>query len=360
MFATRHEQELAEIKALSYDLRDRVQEGLEQVEDISNEIAPPLIAFVHIPKTGGSTITSMFVRAYSKAMLHDAGNCFKGSGEKQERKLARVANARATMGHITYGLYRKHLPADTRYVTFLREPVGRVISHWYRHRRRTNTFRDEQRPFVTDTIEEAIEIGMPEVNNLATRLLCGVETPYDDLPADALEQAKANLADFAFVGIQERFDESIALLQRTLGMGLVPYGEPQRVSRSRAAREEITKDQRAVIAEHNRLDAELHEFGKGMFEEALAAAGDGLAADVERLRELNAATLEEDEAEFQAACDLLERELPPGTVKPASAIRAASKAAGISDLALGRAIKRVGVDKNGERDDAGRRTWRRT
>jgi len=334
---------------------------LEEIEELGNRIAPPLVAFVHIPKTGGSTITSMFVRAYSKERLHDAGNCFRGEGDKQERKVTRAPapGVRATMGHVTYGLYRKHLPDDTRYVTFLREPVGRVISHWYRHRRRTNTYRDEKRPFVTDTVEQAIRMGMPEVNNVATRLLCGVETPYDDLPADALEQAKANLREFAFVGIQERFDESIALLQRTLDMGPVPYGEPRRVSRRRAVRDEVTREQRALIAEHNQLDAELYTFGKGLFEEALAATDGGLDDDVERLRKLNAATLEEDEAAFEAACDFLERELPPGTAKPGSSIRDAAKAAGIPDLALGRAIKRVGVEKKGERDGAGQRTWRR-
>ena len=37
------------------------------------------------------------------------------------------------MGHVPYGLFRRHLPEDTRYMTFLREPVDRVLSHYYRH-----------------------------------------------------------------------------------------------------------------------------------------------------------------------------------------------------------------------------------
>ena len=334
----------------------------QELTGIDAESAP-LVAFVHIPKTGGSTLTSMFIRAYSKAGLHDAGNCFRGEqhGGKQEEKIARAgsANASVTAGHATYGMYRKHLPPDTRYVTFLREPVARVVSHWYRHRRRTGTPRDYDRPVVTDTIEEALEIGMVEVDNLATRLLCGAESPYADLPPNALDDAKANLRSFAFVGIQERFDESVALLQRTLGIGPVAYGEPQRVSRRRAGRLELTEDQLALIAAHNQLDVELYEFGKGLFERAVADADGDLAAEVETLLELNAAAAEDDEAAFRAACDWLRRELPAGTSKPAIEIRAAAEAAGISELALGRAIKGVRINTRSEVDDAGRRMWRR-
>jgi hypothetical protein len=381
MFTKRHEQELDEIKALTYELRDRVHTGLERVKSLDTELTPgvespdteltprvespdteltpPLVAFVHIPKTGGSTVTLMLMRAYSKPMVHDAGNCFRGQIEKTERKIARpkVAKARATAGHIPYGLYRKYLPAGTRYVTILREPVGRVISHWYRHRRRTGTRHDAARPWLTNSIEEALSIGMPEVNNVATRLLCGAETPYGELPADALEQAKANLREFAFVGIQERFDESLALLERTIGLEeLVPYGEPQRVTRHRGARDQFTDEQRALVAEHNRLDAELYVFAKGLFEEAAAAADGALAADVEELRDLNAAVAEDDEAANERATEWLDRELPPGTEKRARAIREAADAAGIPNRALGRAVKRVGVRK-GERDPEGRRIW---
>jgi hypothetical protein len=359
MFTKRHEQELDEIRAVTYRLRDRVDAGLERAGSIGAEVVPPLVAFVHIPKTGGSTVTLMLMRAYSKPMVHDAGNCFRGRIEKTERKIARpkVAKARATAGHIPYGLYRKYLPPDTRYVTILREPVGRVISHWYRHRRRTGSRHDAARPWVTNSIEEALNIGMPEVNNVATRLLCGVETPYGDLPADALDQAKANLREFAFVGIQERFDESLALMERTIGLEeLVPYGEAQRVTHHGGARDEFTDEQRALIAEHNQLDAELYVFAKGLFEEVAAAADGALAADVEKLRELNTAVVDEDEAEFERATEWLDRELPPGTEKRARAMRDAAEAAGISHRALGRAVKRVGVQK-GVRNDEGRRVW---
>lgn len=114
-----------------------------------------------------------------------------------------------------------------------------------------------------------------------------------ELPASALDDAKENLRGFAFIGIQERFEESLVLLQRMLGLGLVPY-EDRHVSSDRPSVEEISDEQRALIAEHNRLDAELYTFAQGLFDDAVAAADRGFAADVEALRARDAAAREEE------------------------------------------------------------------
>ena len=64
-------------------------------------------------------------------------------------------------------------------------------------------------------------------------MLCGIVSPWDELPADALQRAKENLAAFDFVGTTERFDEFVALLNIALGWPTVasapgtevnPYG----------------------------------------------------------------------------------------------------------------------------------------
>ena len=58
--------------------------------------------------------------------------------------------------------------------------------------------------------------------------------------------------------------------------------------------DEISDEQRDLIADCNRLDAELYRFGLGLFEEAVAAAGDGLEAEVEELRAEDRAAREEE------------------------------------------------------------------
>jgi hypothetical protein len=298
---------------------------------------------VHIPKTAGATVTSMFIAAYSEAEVLGAGNYLRHP-EQAEAEIARArwsggwTDAALVGGHVPYGLFCGSLPRDTRYMTFLREPVDRVLSHYHRHLQRKSP--------TSDSLVEALERGMPELNNLATRFLCGSPSPSGKLESSALDDAKASLSAFAFVGIQERFEESVVLLQRILGLDLVPYLNLH-VSTERPLVEEIPEAQRALIEEHNRLDAELYAFALELFEGAVTAADEGFAADVARLRALSRDTNQE---AIQKARDWLEGELSSGTSRPIATLYAAAEAAGVAVPALKHVIARSPVRKVKDRD----------
>jgi hypothetical protein len=258
----------------------------------------------------------MLAAAYTKRGIDRAGNFVRGP-EKTHRKLTRRPGGwenwyrrggRVSVGHTPYGVFKDHLPPEARYMTFLREPVDRVLSHYYRHVHRPperagrvkNPRPDQQRRTPrakADSLEEAlVEMRLPQLRNLSTRFLCGHNSPMEgDLPASAVEDAKQNLRGFAFIGIQERFEESLVLLQRLLGLGSVPYVNRHVATvGGRPAVDEISDEQRALIVESNSLDAELYSFGLELFEEAVAAADEGFAADVEALRVQNAEAREEE------------------------------------------------------------------
>jgi hypothetical protein len=349
IFSRRHEQELAEIKALAYELDERTRKGLAQLklirgaqerlaghgatsvdqssqtaapasEDASADVTPwpgdrpaPLLAFVHIPKTAGGTVISMFAAAYSKSGVRDGGNYLRSP----QRTVKAVTNprkqeGRVLAGHVPYGVYREHLPRDTEYMTFLRDPVDRVLSHYYRHvlakdprvekeiRRpgrgsdRPETKEDQELKFRL--LKEAlVDRRRPELTNLSTRFLCGHDAPLEELPASAVDDAKENLSRFAFIGIQEHFEESLVLLQRMLGLGSIPY-QDRHVSHagSRPTVEELPDAQRELIIESNRMDVELYRFGLELFESTVADADAGFAADVEALRARNADAREDE------------------------------------------------------------------
>jgi hypothetical protein len=349
-FTKQHEREIAEIKASTTDLDRRVRESLDQIEqirrrqdDVLRDVphsrsgprpgtghesrstsalnggrAGPLIAFVHIPKTAGGTVTSMLTAAYSKQQVRDAGN-FVRAPEKAGRKIKSSLRreGRVSAGHVPYGFFRDRMPPDTRYMTFLREPVDRVLSHYYRHihRKQQRSPARRQHRLETpgkmrtdakaDSLEEAlVEMRLPQITNLATRFLSGSAAPpmTGDLPASALDDAKESLRCFAFIGIQERFEESLVLLQRLLGLGALPYRDRHVSSGdARPTVDEIPEEQRALIEEYNALDAELYRFGLELFEEAVAAADESFAADVEALRAQSATDREEEWHEVRAA-----------------------------------------------------------
>jgi hypothetical protein len=323
------DRDLAEIKRLHVQLADRVERSLVQLKEIealqsaaqlgrndkandktaekarskastSGEPPPGVLAFVHIPKTAGGTVTTMFAAAYSKAALHKAGNYIVGPAASEQKVTKRSGawegwyrrGGRVSVGHVPYGIFRKHMPPETRYMTFLREPVDRVLSHYYRHLHSPNAGRVEQELHYdpaqggrirTPTIEEALEMGLPQINNLETRFLCGHPEPLGELPPTALDDAREALTRFEFVGIQERFEESLVLLQRMLELGDVPY-QDRHVSADRPSVEDLPVEQRALIEAHNQLDAELFQFGMELFEKAVADTDAQFAADVDKLR----------------------------------------------------------------------------
>ena len=319
-----------------------------------------MLAFVHIPKTAGGTVTKMLADAYGSKF--DAGNFFRGP-EKTLNKIGHRPRGgwaswydrggRLAVGHVPYGVFRDHLPAETRYMTFLREPVDRVLSHYFRH------FWPARFHTEIESLNEAmIERSQPELNNFATRFLCGDPDPLRELPPTAVDDAKANLSRFEFVGIQERFDESVALLQRLVGLDFVPSAD-RHVNRLRPSVDDLPAEEKALIEEHNKLDLELYEFGVGLLADALSGADERFDADARRLRELSAAANEADEEEVQVACEFLDRELPPGTEKLGSVVEAAAEAAGLGRQQLKRGRRRLGVEgvPHPEREDVF--LWRR-
>jgi hypothetical protein len=107
-------------------------------------------------------------------------------------------------------------------------------------------------------------------------LACGRVTPA------LLERAMSRLAKFAVVGITERFDESLILLQRAFGWRARP-GLPENVGENRPARIDVGEEALQTIERCNRFDLELYRFASGLFEtrvSALDAEKAGLAEDL--------------------------------------------------------------------------------
>ena len=94
-------------------------------------MAEPLLVYIHIPKTAGTSLRKLISRRYP-GRFAKAPNTFSHAEVAEERLRAQVANdprPLAIGGHIVFGL-RDALPADARYLTVLRDPVERTLSHY--------------------------------------------------------------------------------------------------------------------------------------------------------------------------------------------------------------------------------------
>lgn len=264
------------------------------------------ICFVHVPKTAGATMRDVLTRAFPPAA--NGGNWLNDP----DRTRAKVAHYAATpgtvvMGHVPYGVYVDEMPADARYVTLLREPVDRVLSHYHRHIERR---RIPGRELVT-SLAAAFQSRSLELSNLATRLLS--DDPAREPDTRSLDEATANLGRFTFVGLQDRFDESVVLLLRALGVTApIPYGASRHVNEDRPAANTLSHANRRLVVERNALDVALYAHARNLFSQR-AGTHATLAADVEQLRTLRAPLLVEYHRRRLAMGEWLERRLPPET-----------------------------------------------
>lgn len=273
------------------------------------------ICFVHIPKCAGGTLKTVFIRAFGAKQVREAGNYFgdEQSARRACEKVARkIGRAPVALGHVPYAIFQANGHNQARYITLLRDPVERVLSHYHRH------IHGKARNGGFDNLADALA-GVPELANLCTRMLC--DNPDGDLTGADLDAAMRNIEAFAFVGIQERFDESLVLLHHALGIELTPYGESIHVNHDGRPRAETIPDaDRALILKHNALDAALYGRAKAIFDRH-AAAVPNLHAEVERFRAMCADAAQEDAARRRQALEWLAgqpqetRRLPVGDLK---------------------------------------------
>lgn len=256
-----------------------------------------LIAFVHIPKTAGSTLNSILASQYVPDQIHEV--MMRGMSwiapqarlvpkplisfskiQRLKSALRRPRRLRLIHGHFDMSIVRL-LPAGARCFTLLRDPVERAISHYYHYRRMTG---DPVHPLaMQSTLAQWVgSRGLVEMDNGQTRRLAGgMNLPYGRVSSSMLERAKSNLAAFAAVGLTERFEESLILFRQAFGWVLHPF-TARNVADNRPRRTELGAEPLEAIAHCNRFDLELYRFASDLFEEA--AGRIDMAGELARLR----------------------------------------------------------------------------
>jgi hypothetical protein len=251
--------------------------------DVSAPGPPRWLIFLHIPRTAGTTFVRILERQYGAdavLALYDAP-----PGEEVARLApGELARRRVLAGHFGFGLHVE-LPGSCRYVTFLREPVERVRSHYEFVRRQPGHYLHEaaSRLSLAAYVEHC---GRAEPNNDQTRLLAGraYASPEGTWSPDMLEAAVRHLDGHCEVGLTDAFDASLVALRRRLGWAR-PFYVPRNAGRPAAGG--LPAGVEALIRAHNALDVELHRHARERFEREAAALGDALARELRLFRALN-------------------------------------------------------------------------
>jgi len=247
------------------------------------------LIFLHIPKTGGSTLSKILEHHYPRAQT------VRLDGSKSARfktlPVEQRERYRLIQGHLHFGLHR-FIPRASTYITFLRRPVERVLSFYHYARSTPDHYLypllASERLDLKTVFARELTL---ELCNEQTRLLAGEEweDPQRVVTRAALERAQANLrSHFRVVGLLEEFDASLLLLRRAFDWPLLFYVK-ENVTTEKPDDTSLNVETRRLIEEANSLDLELYEYARNLFNEQRRAAGGSFAADLHHFRRLNRA-----------------------------------------------------------------------
>ncbi len=212
-----------------------------------------VLIFLHLAKTGGTTFESILYKVFRPSSIIDI-NEPRGAKLLQEMDGDKSLPIRCIVGN-KFGIDRS-ISELSFYITFLRDPVERVISDYFHVLRVPEHHAHVPVTHGNMSIVEYVESFPEDTKNLQTKLIAGVDV--DD--AEALDLAKRNIRENILVaGITEEFDESLAVIQRTLGWKSYSYVWGN-VTKRRPKKEEIGEDIVDIIEKANALDRQLYEF----------------------------------------------------------------------------------------------------
>jgi Galactose-3-O-sulfotransferase len=249
------------------------------------------LIFLHLPKCAGTTLNRIIEWEYDPMRVFSIDPIlFLWSYKKLNQWPAkRLGRMQVFKGHMPFGIHRR-LPQPSTYITFLRDPVERVISAYYFAR--NYLLHPKHRWISKLSLEEYVQVS-PN-HNVQCKYISGRSFVGDfhagDCDTGTLEMAKENLNRyFSLVGLTERFDEGLAILKSMFGWEISKYAKFN-VTKSRQAKDSLPASTVELIAERNKYDVALYESAVAIFNETCAKYGSEVQKQIGLISQAKALT----------------------------------------------------------------------
>ncbi len=229
---------------------------------VSSDSKPLLEApyiFLHIPKTGGTTLGEIL-----RANFNPEDVAWHWSPPEPDAA-AGLSRKRCLIGHLPYGAHDLFADPCT-YIAVLRNPYERVISQYFYN------LAEPQDPHHTLARDNSLEGWLdlhPDAHDLQVQFLSGQKGPPPDRQTFLL--AAENLKNCGVVGLLEDFEGTLFLLRHYLGLEQLSYTRAKE-NPQRHLLHEISPKALAKIQCYNALDMELYRLAQQLFLDKLQEA----------------------------------------------------------------------------------------
>lgn len=203
-----------------------------------------MIVFSHIPKTAGTSLKYILRKNFGLKHI-DALKTQKVPYTDKDLAFAKKVfpDPRVITGHNVVDPLSNFATPEDELITMLREPYTRCASHY-------------QDSVMRGGIKEPFEswISDPDHQNLSVRIIAG---------SDDTEKARELLQNhYSFVGITEKFSESLKLFSLSIGRNLDTSYRRLVTARSNRIKNELMNDEHSLrlLKLHNEKDRELYDF----------------------------------------------------------------------------------------------------
>ncbi|XP_077979513.1 heparan-sulfate 6-O-sulfotransferase 3-like [Glandiceps talaboti] len=245
------------------------------------------IGFVHLPKSGGTSVENLLKGIGRVEQTSHCGNFFKGV--KMLQANAHNKTLRYVFGSKrSYGLHKFNSGSRPfLYLTWLRDPVDKFVSAYYYVKKTAPYFHSLFKKYVkpakdlTAFLKMTKNVRIQTFDNHFTRLLLfddfpNIEASFEDCCGSTSSNvpeltekhylvAKRNLeSNMAFVGLTEEFKTSQDMVCYMLGL---PIRESDVHVNANPHRVNITAWERQEIERRNIWDIKLYEDARLIFEE---------------------------------------------------------------------------------------------
>jgi len=202
-----------------------------------------MIVFLHIYKTAGSTFQFILENTFGISACH-TNHTKKPVFRQEDFEFSRkfFPRMKSMAGHNLLDPLSLNVP-QAFHMTFLREPVARVFSHY-----QDSILKGDNRSSFEESLQK-----YDFLENLHVKLMAGERN---------LDKAKRYLERCDFVGLTERFDLSLHILGKLSPYPLNLNYKRRRTASSNRICKPLTEDPKMVelARKHNQLDIQLYDF----------------------------------------------------------------------------------------------------